>query len=74
MSPIKLSEQQMSAVLAASYPLPADRRSAFLVDIARELAGLPEIGDDGALHRVIMTTQRRYFSPPIVDHHGHCAA
>jgi hypothetical protein len=70
MSPIKLSEQQMSAVLAASYPLPADRRSDFLVDIARELAGLPEIGD-GALHRVIMTTQRKYFAPPIVEYHGH---
>jgi hypothetical protein len=49
--PVRLSEQQMSAVLAASYPLPADRRTAFLIDIATELAGLPEIGDR-ALHRV----------------------
>ena len=72
MSPIKLSEQQMSAVLTASYPLPAIRRSDFLVDIARELSGLPVLGD-GVLHRVIMTTQRKYFAPPIVDHHGHCA-
>jgi hypothetical protein len=60
--PVRLSEQQMSAVLAASYPLPADRRTAFLIDIATELAGLPEIGDR-ALHRVIMTTQRKYFAP-----------
>jgi hypothetical protein len=51
------------------YPLPADRRSAFLIDIATELSGLPEIGD-GALHRVIMITQRRYFAPPILEGHN----
>jgi hypothetical protein len=46
--------------------MPADRRSDFLVDIARELAGLPEIGD-GALHRVIMAAQRKYFDPPLTS-------
>jgi hypothetical protein len=48
-------------------------RGAFVADVASALASLPEIGD-GALHRVIMTTQRKYLAPPIVDHHGHCAA
>jgi hypothetical protein len=64
--PLALSENQMSAILAASYPLPADRRSEFLVDIARELAALSMLGD-GVLHRTIMTTQKKYFAPPILD-------
>jgi hypothetical protein len=70
MQPICLTENQMNAVLAAATPLPPNRRSDFLVDIARELSSLPEVGD-GVLHRVIMVAQKRYFAPPIVDHHGH---
>jgi hypothetical protein len=53
LSPIALSEAQMSALLAASHPLPPDCRSAFLEHCARELAQLPMVGD-GAVHRVIM--------------------
>jgi hypothetical protein len=62
-SPIHLTDAQMSAVLAASVPLAPDRRSAFLADVARELARLPDIGD-GAVHRTIMIVQRKYFDPP----------
>jgi hypothetical protein len=61
--PIALSDEQMSAVLAASHPLPADRRNDFLADCARELARLPVVGD-GVLHRIIMQVQRRHFDPP----------
>jgi len=57
----------MSAIFAASHPLPPDRRSDFLVDVARELAALREVGD-GAVHRVIVETQRRYFDPPDLGH------
>jgi hypothetical protein len=67
--PVRLSDEQMTAVFAASHPLPPDRRSDFLADVARELAALPMIGD-GALHRVIMAVQRRYFDPPLESHHG----
>ena len=56
-----LSDEQMSAVLAASHPLPPRRRSEFLADVARELARLP---GDGVLHRVIMQVQRRQSDPP----------
>jgi hypothetical protein len=59
-----LSEAQMSAIFAASHPLPSDRRSDFLADVARELAALREIGD-GAVHRVVMVCQRKYFDPPL---------
>ena len=61
--PIALTDEQMSAVLAASYPLPPDRRSAFLEHVARELARAPMLGD-GAVHRVVAEVQRIYFDVP----------
>jgi hypothetical protein len=67
--PVALSEQQMLALLAASHPLPADSRSAFLEHCARELAALPELGE-GVLHRVIMRVQRLYFDPPHLGSYG----
>jgi hypothetical protein len=63
LSPVRLTDEQLTAVFAAAYPLPPDRRSEFLEHIARELANLPEVGD-GSLHRVIMTVQRIYFDAP----------
>jgi hypothetical protein len=60
---VALSDAQMSALLAASYPLPADCRDDFLLDCARELAQLPELGD-GVMHRIVTVVQARYFVPP----------
>jgi hypothetical protein len=62
-APIALSEAQMCALLAASYPLPPRSRGPFLEACARELANLPELGD-GALHRLIVRVQKMYFDPP----------
>ena len=53
----------MAAALAASMPLPINRRAAFLAEVASALSQLPEIGDV-ALHRVIMEVQKRHFDPP----------
>ena len=64
--PIALTEPQMCALLAASYPLPPAARTPFLEHCAREIANLPELGD-GALHRMIMRLQRLYFDPPDLD-------
>jgi hypothetical protein len=61
--PIALSEQQMSAIFAASHPIAPHLRSAFLKHVANELAQAPELGD-GLLHRTIMRVQRVYFDPP----------
>lgn len=66
MTPVRLTDDQMSAVLAASHPLPADCRSDFLPDVARTIAELPEVGD-GSLHRIVVEVQRRYFDPPCSD-------
>jgi hypothetical protein len=62
-APIALSESQMCALLAASYPLPPRSRGPFLEACAREIANLPELGD-GVLHRTIVRVQRMYFDPP----------
>jgi hypothetical protein len=67
--PLKLSEAQMMTLLAASKPLPADVRAAFLEHCAQEIAALPEVGD-GALHRLVMRVQRIYFDPPLVHAPG----
>ena len=70
MSPIKLSEDQMNAIIAASTPLRPDARGAFLETCAREIAALPMIGD-GSLHRLVMVVQKRYFRPPLeTEEHG----
>ena len=61
--PLALSDAQMSALLAASHPLPPESRSAFLAHCARELAALPAIGD-GAVHRIVAEVQRIYFDVP----------
>jgi hypothetical protein len=58
-----LTDQQMDAVLAAAHPLPPDRRSAFLEEVALALSRASVIGD-GITHRIIMEAQRRFFDPP----------
>jgi hypothetical protein len=65
-SPIALSESQMLALLAASYPLPSQSRGPFLEACAKELAAMPELGD-GVLHRTIVRVQRMFFDPPVLD-------
>jgi hypothetical protein len=65
-SPIALTEPQMLALLAASYPLPAPARPLFLEACAKEIAAMPELGD-GALHRMIVQVQRIYFDPPVLE-------
>ena len=62
-SPIKLSDEQMTAIFAASHPLPPDVRGPFLEACARELAALPEIGD-GAVFRIVTMVQKQFFDPP----------
>jgi hypothetical protein len=66
-SPISLTTEQLDAVMRAAAPLLVQDRGAFLEEVARELAALPELGD-GALHRVVASVQRRHFSPP--SEHG----
>jgi hypothetical protein len=63
---LKLSDDQLNAIMAAAMPLQPDQRPIFLEVCAREIAQLGEdrLGD-GSLHRLIMSIQRGYFHPPL---------
>jgi hypothetical protein len=63
LKPIHLSDDELTAVMNACRPLQPRDRDQFLKDIAAELASLPMLGD-GAVHRAIVSVQRRHFDPP----------
>ena len=62
MPPIRLTDDELSAVLAAARPIPVERRDAFLQDVAALLRGR-EVGP-GTVHRAIEQAQRVHFDPP----------
>jgi hypothetical protein len=62
MSPIKLSDDELSAVMSAAQPLPVDLRDPFLHAVASALQGR-EVGP-GSVHRVCRELQREFFAPP----------
>ena len=62
-SPIRLSDSELDAVLAAARPLAVELRDPFLHAVARELAGRNVIGP-GVVHRVCAEQQRQFFDPP----------
>jgi hypothetical protein len=61
--PIHLSDAQMSAIFAASHPLPPHRRGPFLEACAQELAQRSDIGD-GTVFRIVSAMQKKFFDPP----------
>jgi hypothetical protein len=63
MPPIRLSDSELDAVIAAARPLPVERRDACLQAVAGALQGCCEIGP-GVVHRVCAETQRAFFEPP----------
>jgi hypothetical protein len=63
MQPLKLSDAELDAVLAAARPIAPDRRDEFLQAVVDALAGLSELGP-GAVYRAIRTVQKQFFEPP----------
>ena len=63
MPPVKLTDDEMSAVIIAAQPIPIGRRDAFLQDVAKFLRGCAEVGP-GHVHRAIEQAQRAHFDPP----------
>jgi hypothetical protein len=67
MAPIRLTDAQLDAVLAAARPLRVVDRDAFLQDVAAALQGRPDLGD-GDVYRAIADVQRRHHDPPQLGH------
>jgi hypothetical protein len=63
MPPIRLSDSELDAVMAAARPIAVQRRDAFLQEVAALLSGGVEVGP-GTVHRAIEQAQRRHFDPP----------
>jgi hypothetical protein len=61
--PLKLSDDELTALYRAAQPIAPHLRDAFLQDLADELRRYPEIGP-GIIYRAIATLQRKYFDPP----------
>jgi hypothetical protein len=63
MPPIRLTDDELSAVLAAARPLDVTLRDAFLQRVASTLQEYREVGP-GLVHRVCAEAQRQLFDPP----------
>jgi len=68
MSPIRLTDDQLSTVMRAAGALNVYDRDDFLRAVATELAGR-ELGD-GIVGRVCAEAQKRFFRPPEIDGRG----
>jgi hypothetical protein len=63
MPPIRLSDAELDAVMAAARPLAVHQRDGFLQAVATRLQNYREIGP-GTVHRVIVEMQKQYWDPP----------
>jgi hypothetical protein len=61
---LRLTDAELSAIMAAAAPISVERRDAFLQAVAASLSTCGEIGP-GAVHRAIVTAQRQFFDPPV---------
>jgi hypothetical protein len=71
MTPIKLSDADLAAVLQAARPLARHQRDAFLQAVAAELSRLRGTNNSGTLgpgsvHRVCREVLKRFFDPPLL--------
>jgi hypothetical protein len=70
MSPLKLSDDELNAVMAACRPLEPSRRDAFLQQVASTLARCNGEVGPGTVFRVVRDVQRIYFDAPDLSHGG----
>jgi hypothetical protein len=66
MPPIKLTDDELEAVLRAARPLAVRDRDPFLVEVAAALQSRAEHGP-GDVHRAIVAAQRKFFDPPTLS-------
>ena len=65
---LKLSDDEMDAILRAAGPIDVDRRDGFLQAVASALASHPGEVGPGVVHRVCAEVQRQHFDPPDFSH------
>jgi hypothetical protein len=68
LSPIKLSDEELDAIMRAAAPIDPDQRDQFLQAVYSALAACHEIGP-GAVYLVCRSVQKQFFHPPIPDSH-----
>lgn len=61
--PLRLSDQQQSTILRASYALEPAAQKLLHERVLEELQAVPELGD-GVVHRVCRSVQRELWTPP----------
>jgi hypothetical protein len=64
---IRLSDDELDAVMLAARPLRPHDRDAFLQEVANALAGCSEIGP-GTVAKACRAAQRKFFDPPELSH------
>jgi hypothetical protein len=64
--PLRLSDSELDAILAAARPIDVRDRDAFLKSVADALKGCGELGP-GTVARFCRELQREHFSPPALD-------
>jgi hypothetical protein len=64
---LKLSDEQLDAVMRGAAPIAPARRGAYLREIADKLAVAGELGD-GAVFRAIRETQKKHYDVPDLSH------
>jgi len=69
MPPVRLSDDELDAVMTAARPLDPHQRDGFLEEVASALATCGVIGP-GVVHRICSEIQRRYFDAPELDGRG----
>jgi hypothetical protein len=67
--PLRLSDAELDAVMAAAQPLEPSARNAFLQDVSSALANHTVLGP-GIVHRICSEIQRRHFDAPETDGPG----
>jgi hypothetical protein len=66
MTPLHLSDTEMTLLMSLAQPIEQHRRPQFLQEVAAELEVKRQAGEigEGAVHRVARSIQRRFFDPP----------
>ena len=62
MSPVRLSDAELQAVINPAQPLPHDLRDPFLRAVAHELLSGPDVIGPGTVHRVCKEQQRVFMN------------